>query len=193
VADRALEVLEVELLLGQPLMPILRVALKADSYPFLLGEIPEGGSSMGVMALIAEPVADLGVLALVILAYDLFMTLRAVDHAHPLGMGKSLDIGMAINTLQVTVDRGTKPLIIHIEGKFPLSHLLFPGGRDDHLEPLFLVHLEDIAGPMTFETCLIPYGKSHPCPHEKGKKYQQHQPNSKKGASNAYPPLFIRN
>ena len=166
MTDRTLEVLEVELLLGQPLMPILCVALKADSYPFLLGKLLEGSSCMGVMAFEAEPVADLGVFALVILGDDLFMALRTVDHAHSLGMGKSRDISMTINALQLSVDRGTKPFDIHIERQLPLFYLLFAGARDNHRAPFFPALREDIPVSVAFEACLISYRKGHPCPYE---------------------------
>jgi hypothetical protein len=191
MADRALEILEMELLLGQPLMPVLRVALKADSYSLLLGELLEGGSSMGIMAFEAEPVADLGMFALAILADDFFMALRTVDHAGPLRMGKCLDISMTINALQLSVDRGTKPLNVHIECKLPLFYLLFAGSRSDHLEPLFSAHLEYVTVSVTFETCLVTYRKGHPRPCKERKKYKKDEFNSEQEAGRPYPILFI--
>jgi hypothetical protein len=127
---------------------------------------------MGVMAFEAESVADLGVFALVILGDDLFMALRTVDHAHSLRMGKGPDISMTINALQLSVDRGTKLFNIHIERKLSFFHLLFAGARNNHLEPLFPAHREDIPVSVTFETCLISEGKGRPCPRKNKEKYQ---------------------
>ena len=87
-------------------------------------------------------------------------------------MGKGLAISMTINALQLPVDRGTKLLNIHIERQLPLFYLLFAGAGNDHLEPLFPAHREDIPVSVTFETCLIPKGKSHPCPRKNREKYQ---------------------
>src|SRR4030042_5460968 len=126
MTDRALEMLEVELPLGQPPMAILLVALETDPHPLLLREFLKGGSGMGVVALEAEPLAYLGVLVLFILVYNLVMALGTADHAQPLGMGEVLDIGMAINTIELMVDRGAKLLVIHIEDNTTLPHLLFP-------------------------------------------------------------------
>lgn len=123
---------------------------------------------MGVVALKAKPATNLGMLTLVIVFHNLFMALSTVYQAQPLGMGEILNISMAIDAIQLSVNRNTKFLIIYIEGKLSFSHLLFFGGRNDHLKPLFPVHLEDIAGPMTFETHLIVHGKRHPCPREEG-------------------------
>jgi hypothetical protein len=173
VTDRALEILEMELSLGQPTMPFFIVALEADPHTLLLREFLEGGSGMRVMAFKAEPLADRGVFALVILSYDLFMALRTINHTQPLGMGKIFDIVMAIDTTQIMVDRRTKLFIVHIEGKLAFVNLLFLRGWDDHLEPFFPAHLEDIAGSMAFETCLILYGKSDIHPQEEGIKDQQ--------------------
>jgi len=171
VTDRALEVLEMELLLGQPSMPIFVVTLQADSHSLFLGELSERGGSMGVVALEAEPVTNLGVFALVIVVYNLFMALSTVDGAQSLWMGDILNIGMAIDTLQFTVDRGTKLSIIHKESKLPLSDLLFFRGRNYHLEPFFFAQGENIRGPMAFETCFIIEGKSHASPHKKAQRH----------------------
>jgi hypothetical protein len=172
VTDRALEILEVELSLGQPTMTVFLVALEADSYTLLLREFPEGGSGMRVMTLEAETLAYLSMFALVILSYDLFMALRTINHTQPLTMGNILDIVMAIDTVQITVDRRTKLFIVHIKGKCAFVHLLFLRGRDDHLEPFFPAHLEDIGGPMAFETFLILEGKSLLSPCREGKRHQ---------------------
>jgi hypothetical protein len=192
VADRALEILEVECSLGQPLMSVLRVALKADSYSRLLGEVREGSSSMGVVTLEAEPVADLGVLTLFILSYDLFMALSTINHTQPLTMGNILDIIMAIDTAQITMDRGTKPVIIYIEANLPFSHLLFFRGRNNHLEPFFPAHLEDITGSVAFKTCLILKRKSHLSPRTKGKRHQRDHCNSEEETNRAPSLLLFR-
>jgi hypothetical protein len=191
VTDGALEILEVQILLGQPPMSILLVALEANPYTLLLGEFFEGGRSMRVVTLEAEPVAHPGVLALFILAYDLFMALCTVDQAQPLGMRKRPDIVMAIYALQITVDGGTKPIVIHIECKFPLSHLLLAWGRNDHLELLFPAHLEDILSPVTFEARPVLYGKGHPGPCKEGKKCHQYERNSEESAREALAPILI--
>jgi hypothetical protein len=154
-------------------MSILIVAWETDVHPLLLGEFPERGGSMGIMALKAEPLADFGVLALIILSYNLVMALCTVNHAQLLLMGNILDIGVTIDTIQITVDCSTKFLIIYIEGKLPLSHRLFRGGRNDNIEPLFRAHLEDIAASMAFETCLILYSKRQLRPETGGTKNQQ--------------------
>jgi hypothetical protein len=138
------------------------VALETDPYPLLLGEILKRGCGMGVMALEADPVAYLGVFVLFILVYDLIMALGAVNDPHPLGMGEGFDIGVAIGTTELMVDRGAKLIIIDIEDNPPLPYLLFPRGRNNQLESIFLAHLEDIWVPMTFETCLVLYRKRHP-------------------------------
>jgi hypothetical protein len=148
--------------LGKPPMTILLVTLETDPYPLLLGEILKRGSGMGVMALEAEPMADLGVLVLFILLYDLFMALGAVDDPHPLRMGEALNIGMAIGTVELMVDRGSKLIIIHIEANPAFPHLLLPRGRNNQPEPLFIVHLEDIGASMAFETRLVLYRKCNP-------------------------------
>jgi hypothetical protein len=103
-------------------------------------------------------------LAFFILADYLFMALGTIDEAESLGMGKRPDIVVAIDTLQPLVNGGTKLLIIHVEGKLPLLYLLLARGRNDHLEPLFPALLEDCPSPVTFETCLILYGKGHAGP-----------------------------
>ena len=90
-------------------------------------------------------------------------------------MGNIFDIVMAIDTAQITMDRRMKLFIVHIKGKFAFVHLLFLRGRDDHLEPLFIAHVEDITGSMTLETCLILERKSHLSPRTDGKRHQQHQ------------------
>jgi hypothetical protein len=138
---------------------------------------------MGVMTLKAEPLADFGVFALVILADNLFMALSTINHTQPLRMRNIINIVMTINAVQITVDRGAKCFIVHIEGKLPFVHLLFFRCGDDHLEPFFPAHLKDIAGSMTFETRLILESKSRPWPRTEGKWYQQHQRDREKKAN----------
>ena len=87
-------------------------------------------------------------------------------------MGKGLAISMTINALQLSVDRGTKPLNIHIERQLSFFHLLFAGAGNNHLEPLCTALREDVTVSVTFETCLIPDAKSHPCPRKDGEKNQ---------------------
>jgi hypothetical protein len=122
---------------------------------------------MGIVAFVAEVLAHFGVFALFILAHNLVMTLGAVDHSKPLLMGDILYVGMTIGTPQLVVDGGTKFSIIHIQSKIRLLHLLFSGGRGDHIKSFFLAHLEDITTSMTFQAGRIVYRKGLPCSPEK--------------------------
>ena len=88
---------------------------------------------MGVVALKAEPMADCGVFAFVILTDNLFMTLSTINHPQALGMGNIFNIVMAIDTAQITVDRRKKLFMIYKECKLAFVHLLLfrsrkPGG-----------------------------------------------------------------
>jgi hypothetical protein len=99
---------------------------------------------------------------------------------------------MTVNALQFSVDRGMKPLNIHIERKLSFFHLLFAGAGNNHLEPLRTALREDVTVSVTFETRLIPDGKSHPCPRKDSEKNQQYKSHSAKEESNTRSPLFIR-
>jgi hypothetical protein len=114
---------------------------------------------MGVVALKTEAVANRGVFALCVSSYYGLMALGTIDHVQSLLMRDILYIGMAINAIQITVDRRIKLFIIYIEGKLAFVNLFFLRGRDDHLKPLFWIHLEDIAGPMAPQTHLVLEGE----------------------------------
>jgi hypothetical protein len=76
-------------------------------------------------------------------------------------MGNIFNIAMAIDTTEIAVDRRTKRVIVNKKGKLAFVHLLFLRGWNDHLNPLFPAHIEDIARTMAFKTCIILERKSY--------------------------------